>query len=144
MRSNFFLTSRYGHQLVVEFYGSFTHHNHTCLIFELLSFDLYEVLGKCGFVGLSMSVVRKFTLQLLQGLEFLSHPNIRMIHCDLKPENILLKDPKKSLLKLIDFGSSCFSNEAVNYKFNPSLSRTFKVDIIGHQKLSWGISIPCR
>lgn len=36
-----------------------------------------------------------------------------MIHCDLKPENILLKDPAKSGIKIIDFGSSCFQGERV-------------------------------
>jgi dual specificity tyrosine-phosphorylation-regulated kinase 2/3/4 len=36
-----------------------------------------------------------------------------IIHCDLKPENILLKEPNKSGLKIIDFGSSTFHNEKV-------------------------------
>merc|ERR1719357_636531 len=30
-----------------------------------------------------------------------------IIHCDLKPENILLCNPKRSAIKLVDFGSSC-------------------------------------
>ncbi|KAG1440389.1 hypothetical protein G6F56_011945 [Rhizopus delemar] len=34
-----------------------------------------------------------------------------MIHCDLKPENILLKYPKKSTIKVIDFGSSCAEDQ---------------------------------
>ena len=33
-----------------------------------------------------------------------------MIHCDLKPENILLRHPKRSAIKVIDFGSSCRSD----------------------------------
>ncbi len=36
-----------------------------------------------------------------------------IIHCDLKPENILLKQPNRSGIKLIDFGSSCFSDEKI-------------------------------
>jgi dual specificity tyrosine-phosphorylation-regulated kinase 2/3/4 len=36
-----------------------------------------------------------------------------IIHCDLKPENILLKQPNKSGIKLIDFGSSCFTDEKI-------------------------------
>jgi serine/threonine protein kinase len=35
----------------------------------------------------------------------------KIIHCDLKPENILLKQPTKSGIRLIDFGSSCFESE---------------------------------
>lgn len=31
----------------------------------------------------------------------------------MKPENILLKNPNKSGIKLIDFGSSCFSHERI-------------------------------
>jgi dual specificity tyrosine-phosphorylation-regulated kinase 2/3/4 len=45
----------------------------------------------------------------LKSLNFLQKHKI--IHCDIKPENILLKKNGKSDIKLIDFGSSCFSNE---------------------------------
>ena len=36
-----------------------------------------------------------------------------MIHCDLKRENILLRHPKRSAIKLIDFGSSCRDGQTV-------------------------------
>jgi len=36
-----------------------------------------------------------------------------VIHCDLKPENILLRHPKRSAIKLIDFGSSCRDGQTV-------------------------------
>ena len=36
-----------------------------------------------------------------------------VIHCDLKPENILLINPKRSEIKLIDFGSSCQLGEKI-------------------------------
>ena len=40
----------------------------------------------------------------------------KIIHCDLKPENVLLKKPLKSGIKIIDFGSSCFTDDALyNY-----------------------------
>ena len=35
----------------------------------------------------------------------------KVIHCDLKPENILLRPHDTSTLKVIDFGSACFSNK---------------------------------
>lgn len=35
----------------------------------------------------------------------------RIIHCDLKPENILLCQEKRSKLRIIDFGSSCYVND---------------------------------
>ena len=44
-------------------------------------------------------------------MKFLRDEDI--IHCDLKPENILLKSPDKSGIKIIDFGSSCFSDQKI-------------------------------
>ena len=41
----------------------------------------------------------------------MSQPEVNIIHCDLKPENILLRHPKRSGVKIIDFGSSCKSNK---------------------------------
>ncbi|CAN0524633.1 unnamed protein product, partial [Ectocarpus sp. 12 AP-2014] len=46
----------------------------------------------------------------LRALAFLSLPQVDVIHCDLKPENILLQHAKRSNIKVIDFGSSCRSN----------------------------------
>jgi len=83
--------------------------NHVCLVFDLLNVNLYDFLKKNKFKGFSMNVIRKFAIQILYALKFLSHHKI--IHCDLKPENILLKHANKTGIKLIDFGSSCFENE---------------------------------
>ena len=46
-------------------------------------------------------------------------PEVSIIHCDLKPENILLRDPKRSAIKLIDFGSSCRSDKNVYIHTEP-------------------------
>merc|ERR1719311_1452961 len=51
------------------------------------------------------------SIQLLTALRFLRKQ--RVIHCDFKPENVLLKNPTKSGIKVIDFGSSCFDDERV-------------------------------
>ncbi len=74
-----------------------------------MSLNLYDFLKKNKFRGFSLNVIRKFAIQALYALKFLSQH--RIIHCDLKPENILLKHPNKTGIKLIDFGSSCFENE---------------------------------
>ena len=68
---------------------TFIHHEHLCLVFELLSNNLYELIKQNSFRGLSTSLVRVFTAQLLDALTVLEEAKI--IHCDLKPENILLK-----------------------------------------------------
>jgi dual specificity tyrosine-phosphorylation-regulated kinase 1 len=47
----------------------------------------------------------------VQGLDYLAHPSVNIVHCDLKPENILLVHPTRSQLKIIDFGSSCLTQK---------------------------------
>ena len=68
---------------------TFIHRQHLCLVFELLSVNLYELIKQNQFRGLSTTLVRVFAQQLLNGLSLLN--KARIIHCDLKPENILLK-----------------------------------------------------
>jgi dual specificity tyrosine-phosphorylation-regulated kinase 2/3/4 len=84
---------------------------HLCISFELMSINLYEFLKLNEFEGLSLGLIRRFAIQLLYALKYLKENDV--IHCDLKPENILLKDPAKSGIKIIDFGSSCFQGERV-------------------------------
>lgn len=65
---------------VVEYQGQFLWRNHLCLCFELLSFNLYDLLKNTGFQGVSLNLVRKFGQQLLSALFFLSSPNIDILH----------------------------------------------------------------
>lgn len=81
--------------------------NHLCLAFELLSYNLYDLLRNTNFRGVSLNLTRKFAQQLCTALLFLATPELSIIHCDLKPENILLCNPKRSAIKIVDFGSSC-------------------------------------
>lgn len=77
----------------------------------MLSLNLYELLKNTQFSGVSLNLIRKFAKQILRALQYLSRPDVDVIHCDLKPENILLRHPKRSGIKVIDFGSSCLSNK---------------------------------
>ncbi|CAF3395606.1 unnamed protein product [Rotaria sp. Silwood1] len=92
---------------IVTLKRHFTFRNHLCLVFELLSYNLYDLLRNTNFRGVSLNLTRKFALQLLSALLFLSQPELSILHCDLKPENILLVNPKRSAIKIVDFGSSC-------------------------------------
>lgn len=96
---------------IVRLKGYFTWRNHLCIVFELLSYNLYDLLRNTNFKGVSLNLTRKFASQLCLALSFLSDLNI--IHCDLKPENILLRNPKRSLIKVVDFGSSCYTGKKV-------------------------------
>jgi len=91
---------------IVKIFDSFVFRRHVCITFEPLSMNLYDLIKQNNFKGLSLTLIHKFAIQILQSLLLLKKHSI--IHCDLKPENILLK---KSSVKLIDFGSSCFTQE---------------------------------
>ena len=81
------------------------------MTFDLMSINLYELIKSNGYYGLPLDLVRRIALQVLNAIHFL-HKN-QIIHADLKPENILLKQPNKSGVKVIDFGSSCFEKETI-------------------------------
>lgn len=98
-------------ECVVRLIEHFMYRNHQCIVFEMLSLNLYELLKNTQFGGVSLNLIRKFGKQVLKSLSFLAREDVDIIHCDLKPENILLRHPKKSGIKVIDFGSSCRSNK---------------------------------
>jgi dual specificity tyrosine-phosphorylation-regulated kinase 2/3/4 len=101
----------------------FTFRNHIvisnhiqCIVSELLSINLFEMLRKTQFKGMHIEIVRKITIQLMTALAFLK--GLKIIHGDIKPENIVLKEFNKtgisshnSGIKLIDFGTSIFKTD---------------------------------
>jgi len=96
---------------IVHLTEHFLFRNHVCITFELLSMNLYELIKKNKFQGFSLALVRKFAHSILLCLDVLYRN--RIIHCDLKPENILLKQPGRSGIKVIDFGSSCYEHQRI-------------------------------
>ena len=95
----------------VQLKKTFIHKEHICLVFELLANNLYEEIKNINYEGFNLTTIKKFTTQILFSLLCLKHFHI--IHCDLKPENILLIEKNLTGLKLIDFGSSCFTSEKI-------------------------------
>lgn len=100
-----------GCQFVIQMIDNFYFRNHLCITFELLNMNLYELIKRNSYQGFSLNLIRKFAYSLVQCLRMLSREKI--IHCDLKPENILLRDRTSSSIKVIDFGSSCFTNQRI-------------------------------
>lgn len=100
-----------GEHNVVHMTDSFTFRSHLCVTMELLSINLYELIKANSFEGFSLHLIRRFAMQTLQCLELMRAA--RIVHCDLKPENILLKHPRRSEIRVIDYGSSCYENEKV-------------------------------
>lgn len=114
---------------VVHMYENFMFRNHPCIVFELLSLNLFELSKKNSFLGFSLSLIRRFTFAIVKCLYALSKYDI--VHCDLKPENILLKQHNRSGIKVIDFGSSCFSNKPVHTYIQSRYYRSPEVILCG-------------
>ncbi|EDK43773.1 conserved hypothetical protein [Lodderomyces elongisporus NRRL YB-4239] len=95
----------------IRLLDTFMHKEHLCLVFEILASNLYELIKQNQFQGLNMKLVKLLTKQLLEALAQLK--SFQMIHCDLKPENILLCQPDKPNIKVIDFGSACFTRQTI-------------------------------
>eukprot|EP00020_Sapocribrum_chincoteaguense_P001566 CAMPEP_0170751496 /NCGR_PEP_ID=MMETSP0437-20130122/11481_1 /TAXON_ID=0 /ORGANISM="Sexangularia sp." /LENGTH=844 /DNA_ID=CAMNT_0011090533 /DNA_START=144 /DNA_END=2678 /DNA_ORIENTATION=- len=94
---------------LVRLTDHFIYRRHLCLVFELLSINLYELIKQNQFRGLSTNLMRVFVAQLLAALAVLERAGI--VHCDLKPENVLLESLAAPNVKLIDFGSACYSHQ---------------------------------
>lgn len=96
---------------IVRMLDFFVYRKHLCIVFELLSVNLYDVLKQNSFRGVSTALIRVLTEQLLRAMQCLREAYV--IHCDLKPENVLLSNVQHTRIKLIDFGSACFENHTV-------------------------------
>lgn len=96
---------------IVQKLEQFKFRGHFCIVYELLSLDLYQFLKKNDFRGISMNIIKRIAVQIIIALKHMH--SISLIHCDLKPENILFKSEKKSSIKLIDFGSACEKNNKI-------------------------------
>lgn len=96
---------------VVHMLDAFFFRSHPIIIFDLHSLNLFELIKKNRFQGLPSSLVRKFGRSILHCLDLLYRHKI--IHCDLKPENVLLREPGRTGIKVIDFGSSCYEGHTV-------------------------------
>ncbi|GAX78051.1 hypothetical protein CEUSTIGMA_g5493.t1 [Chlamydomonas eustigma] len=96
---------------IVRMHGHFSFRNHLFIKFEVLSANLYDFLKKNDFMGLSQNLIRRFAHQILVALKFMKSQGV--VHCDLKPENVMLRSSNRSMVKVIDFGSSCLQDEKV-------------------------------
>lgn len=101
---------------VLELYDYFYFKEHLFLVCELLRENLYEVYKYNRQSGetlyFNVPRLQRVAWQALLALNFIHSRNL--IHCDLKPENILIKSYSRSLIKVIDFGSSCFTSDQLS------------------------------
>ena len=78
-----------GEAPIVRMNDFFVFRNHLCIVFELLSASLFDLLKENQFNGLSLNFSRLVISKILEGMKVIK--DAKLIHCDLKPENILFK-----------------------------------------------------
>ncbi|XP_034556286.1 probable serine/threonine-protein kinase dyrk1 [Notolabrus celidotus] len=86
---------------VVKFLEKFEHAGQTCLVFEMLYTDFYEIIRECG--PMPLTSIRPVAQQLLVALDSLK--GLGILHTDIKPDNVMLVSQDLPIrVKLIDFG----------------------------------------
>lgn len=98
---------------VVRLIDFFYYKEHTFLVTELLSDNLYEY-GKFNREQeeefyFTVPRLRRIAQQVTGALAYIH--SLNLMHCDLKPENILFVSHRRCVVKVIDFGSSCFLSD---------------------------------
>lgn len=98
---------------VLQLYDFFYFKEHIFIVCELLRDNLYEFSKynrehETEFY-FTLARVQHVARQVLRGLAFIHDMNL--MHCDLKPENILIKSYSRCEVRVIDFGSSCFTTD---------------------------------
>ncbi|RNF19182.1 putative protein kinase [Trypanosoma conorhini] len=102
LREFYFLTYL-AHHRIVECLGVKKVHRGICIILEhVAGGTLQELIKKFG--AFNENVIRLYTLQVLQGMEYLQGRSV--VHGDLKSANVLVTE--KGGLKITDFGTSRF------------------------------------
>lgn len=83
------------------------------LVSELLADNLYEFGRHVRESELepffTLPRLKRISHQVLTALEYVH--SLDLIHCDIKPENIVMSSYSRCNVKLIDFGSSCFTTD---------------------------------
>ena len=91
----------------------FYYKEHLFIVTELLRDNLYEFYRYNreheSELYFTLGKLQRVTQQILIALEYIH--NLHLIHCDLKPENILIKSYSRCEVKVIDFGSSCYTHD---------------------------------
>ncbi|KAK4433271.1 Dual specificity tyrosine-phosphorylation-regulated kinase mbk-1 [Sesamum alatum] len=98
---------------ILRLYDYFYNQEHLFIVTELLRANLYEFQKynreSGGEPYFTLHRLQVITQQCLEAVLYLH--DLGIIHCDLKPENILIKSYRRSEIKVIDLGSSCFQTD---------------------------------
>lgn len=89
---------------IIHLLETFSFHGFFAFVFELGFHDVYTTLKNQKFEPFTNNIIHLVACQAAEALKFIHTKNI--IHCDFKPENILFTNPRKTSIKIIDFGCS--------------------------------------
>ncbi|XP_034563770.1 homeodomain-interacting protein kinase 1-like [Notolabrus celidotus] len=91
---------------LVKFFEQFTHMGRTCLAFEMLQTNLYDLLSHRDYESMFLNEIRPIAKQLFVALDALN--TLGILHTDIKPDNIMVINELDQALrvKLIDFGEA--------------------------------------
>lgn len=107
------ILSKLYHKNIVKYYGVNKNEDHLDILLEFcIGGSLVKLLDT--YKRFSESIIRKYTIQILEGLEYLHAHNI--IHRDIKGANILVD--RDGVCKLSDFGGAKMLVEEVNLQKN--------------------------
>jgi len=98
---------------VLRMYDFFYYKEHLFIVSELLRENLYDfqryMRGSSEEPYFTMPRLKRIMKQTLEALDYIH--SLDLVHCDVKPENIVIKSYSRCEVKLIDFGSSCYTHD---------------------------------
>ena len=101
------LLAKLNHQNIIKYYGAFRKGNHLNILLENCIGGSLSSLLKT-YSSFKESLIKKYTLQILLGIEYLHSHNI--IHRDIKCANILVT--REGICRLSDFGGAKIIKDA--------------------------------
>ncbi|KAG5509442.1 hypothetical protein JKF63_06752 [Porcisia hertigi] len=98
---------------IIRLIDAFYYKEHIMLVTELLRDTLYDY-GKYNREEeeefyFTVPRLRRLTRQIVEALAYVH--SLNLMHTDLKPENIMFVSYSRCIVKVIDFGSSCFLSD---------------------------------
>lgn len=132
------LLQELAHPNIIGLYDVFGHRSNVSLVFDYMLTDLEAIIKDTSIV-LTAGHIKSYTLQTLQGLEYL-HMNW-ILHRDLKPNNLLLDD--RGILKLADFGLAKFFGSPTRIYTHQVVTRWYRAPelLFGARIYGTGIDI---
>ena len=143
LESEIDILSKLQHKNIVKYYGVVRSVQSLNIILEYcIGGSVAKILET--YKNLSESVIRKYTHQILEGLEYLHSHNI--IHRDIKGANILVN--RDGICKLSDFGGAKIMEEEINlkkqaFKGTPNWMAPETIKELEHTRFSDVWSIGC-